>query len=158
MSMFICAHVSHSFIDSVFKFVDPDYSPSDQDILRCRVKTTGITEMDFSCDTFHFRWDELFAQQSLHIKCIYLLKCCTQPCGCGWTAFRAPQVDPVFWWHPLHPLLCLTECLWSGPGGRLLHCKQDTTLFSRKILPRHLQTCFKQHSQSHRWWKKCCSH
>ena len=35
------------FLDAVDRVRNPDYDPSEQDILRCRVKTTGIVETRF---------------------------------------------------------------------------------------------------------------
>jgi guanine nucleotide-binding protein G(i) subunit alpha len=33
----------NSYFDAIARIASPDYMPTDQDILRARVKTTGIT-------------------------------------------------------------------------------------------------------------------
>jgi guanine nucleotide-binding protein G(i) subunit alpha len=33
----------YSYFDAIARISNPDYMPTDQDILRARVKTTGIT-------------------------------------------------------------------------------------------------------------------
>ena len=38
----------------------PTYTPSDQDILHCRVKTNGIVEVHFSYKGLDFRYSLLF--------------------------------------------------------------------------------------------------
>ena len=37
------------------RFVNPKYTPTDQDILRCRLETCGVTESAYSTRNFHFR-------------------------------------------------------------------------------------------------------
>jgi hypothetical protein len=39
--------LSRSYFDNIKDISRPDYMPSDQDILRSRVKSTGITETTF---------------------------------------------------------------------------------------------------------------
>ena len=44
-----------SFFDAVDRLYDPSYIPDDADILRCRVKSTGITETTFHIGTLTYR-------------------------------------------------------------------------------------------------------
>ncbi|KAA6415288.1 MAG: guanine nucleotide-binding subunit alpha [Lasallia pustulata] len=37
------------FFDSISRIAQPDYLPTDQDIVRCRVQTTGTSETTFTC-------------------------------------------------------------------------------------------------------------
>jgi hypothetical protein len=46
-----------SYLDSLDRIGAPDYQPTEQDILRTRVKTTGIVETHFVFKNLHFRWD-----------------------------------------------------------------------------------------------------
>lgn len=53
-----------SYLDSLQRIGAPDYLPTEQDILRTRVKTTGIVETNFSFKNLNFR---------------YVLSCCVFP-------------------------------------------------------------------------------
>ena len=46
-----------SYLDSLDRLVSPDYVPSEQDVLRSRVKTTGIVETQFEHKELHFKWE-----------------------------------------------------------------------------------------------------
>lgn len=43
------------YFENIFKFADPEYLCSDTDILKGRIKTTGITETNFSIKNFKFK-------------------------------------------------------------------------------------------------------
>ena len=47
--------LTFSFLDSLERLGDASYTPSEQDILRTRVKTTGIVEIQFNFKKLHFR-------------------------------------------------------------------------------------------------------
>lgn len=44
-----------SFFDSVFRIAQPCYLPTDQDIIRCRVQTTGTSETNLTCNGISYR-------------------------------------------------------------------------------------------------------
>lgn len=44
-----------SYLDSLDRIGASDYQPTEQDILRTRVKTTGIVETHFTFKNLHFR-------------------------------------------------------------------------------------------------------
>lgn len=44
-----------SYLNEMDRICKPDYMPTEQDVLRSRVKTTGIIEEQFSCKELHFR-------------------------------------------------------------------------------------------------------
>ena len=45
----------HSFLDDLKRLGAKDYQPTEQDILRTRVKTTGIVEVHFSFKNLNFK-------------------------------------------------------------------------------------------------------
>ena len=47
--------VYHSFLDDLKRLGAKDYQPTEQDILRTRVKTTGIVEVHFSFKNLNFK-------------------------------------------------------------------------------------------------------
>jgi len=44
-----------SYFEAIDRIASPDYSPVDQDVLRSRVKTTGITETHFQVGELVYR-------------------------------------------------------------------------------------------------------
>lgn len=44
-----------SYLNEMDRICKSDYLPTEQDVLRSRVKTTGIIEEQFSCKELHFR-------------------------------------------------------------------------------------------------------
>lgn len=49
------SHISHSYLSDLERLVTPGYVPTEQDVLRSRVKTTGIIETQFSFKDLNFR-------------------------------------------------------------------------------------------------------
>lgn len=47
---------SHSYLNDLDRIAAANYVPNEQDILRARAKTTGITETEFDVDNVHFRY------------------------------------------------------------------------------------------------------
>lgn len=45
----------NSYFDAIDRISAPDYLPTDQDVLRSRVKTTGITETTFHIGDLTYR-------------------------------------------------------------------------------------------------------
>ena len=70
-----CAHNttnSHSYFDSIDRIAAPDYIPNDQDVLRSRVKTTGITETTFIIGDLTYRMFDVGGQRSERKKWIHV--------------------------------------------------------------------------------------
>ena len=55
--MFTRTHTpsTHSYLDSLDRIGDRRYVPTVHDILRTRVKSTGIVEYEFDYKSLHFR-------------------------------------------------------------------------------------------------------
>lgn len=47
---------SLSYLNDLERLIQPGYVPTEQDVLRSRVKTTGIIETQFSFKDLNFRW------------------------------------------------------------------------------------------------------
>jgi len=62
-----------SFLDSLSRIGTADYMPTEQDILRTRVKTTGIVEIQFDFKKLHFRYGTANVEMS-----VYLCEVCKQ--------------------------------------------------------------------------------
>ncbi|KAF9997875.1 hypothetical protein BGZ80_004820, partial [Entomortierella chlamydospora] len=59
------------FFDAVDRLYDPKYIPEDADIIRCRVKSTGITETLFHVGTLTYRMFDVGGQRSERKKWIH---------------------------------------------------------------------------------------
>ncbi|KAF9080062.1 Guanine nucleotide-binding protein alpha-2 subunit, partial [Mortierella sp. AM989] len=59
------------FFDSIDRVFMPGYTPDDADILRCRVKTTGITETTFYIGSLTYRMLDVGGQRSERKKWIH---------------------------------------------------------------------------------------
>lgn len=53
--MIACLFAFCSFLDDLDRLGAKDYQPTEQDILRTRVKTTGIVEVHFSFKNLNFK-------------------------------------------------------------------------------------------------------
>ena len=60
-----------SYFDNIARIASPDYMPNDQDVLRSRVKTTGITETTFIIGELTYRMFDVGGQRSERKKWIH---------------------------------------------------------------------------------------
>jgi len=63
------------FFQNIYRFIAPDYVPSDGDILRTRVRSTGIEEATFVFDKMTFRVVDVGGQRSERRKWIHCFDC-----------------------------------------------------------------------------------
>ena len=54
-TVYTCIFLFLSFLDDLDRLGAKDYQPTEQDILRTRVKTTGIVEVHFSFKNLNFK-------------------------------------------------------------------------------------------------------
>jgi len=52
------------FFQEIDRLATPSYIPSEQDVIRCRAKTTGIIETEFDIENVHFRLVDVGGQRS----------------------------------------------------------------------------------------------
>ena len=71
MNTNISTSLSSSYFDSIDNISRPDYIPTDQDVLRSRVKTTGITETTFLIGELTYRMFDVGGQRSERKKWIH---------------------------------------------------------------------------------------
>lgn len=63
--------IDSSYFDSIDRIAQPNYLPTDQDVLRSRVKTTGITETTFIIGDLTYRMFDVGGQRSERKKWIH---------------------------------------------------------------------------------------
>jgi len=66
-----CPNCAQMFLDRITEISSEQYLPSFQDILACRVSTTGIVETDFSCEDEKFRMLDVGGQKNERRKWIH---------------------------------------------------------------------------------------
>lgn len=59
------------YFNNLDRIIDKNYIPNDQDILRCRLKTTGITELQFTIDNITYKMLDVGGQRSERRKWIH---------------------------------------------------------------------------------------
>jgi guanine nucleotide-binding protein G(o) subunit alpha len=59
------------FLDALDRIGAPDYLPTEQDLLRTRIKTTGVVEVKFDLKGLHFRVFDVGGQRSERRKWIH---------------------------------------------------------------------------------------
>lgn len=59
------------YFDSIQRMAEPNYMPTDQDVLRSRVKTTGITETHFQIGELNYKLFDVGGQRSERKKWIH---------------------------------------------------------------------------------------
>ncbi|GAM21567.1 hypothetical protein SAMD00019534_047420, partial [Acytostelium subglobosum LB1] len=65
------------FFDNIDRYIKEDFIPTEQDVLRCRVKTTGIQESDFMFEKIRLKIVDVGGQRSQRRKWIHCFDCVT---------------------------------------------------------------------------------
>eukprot|EP00761_Pharyngomonas_kirbyi_P014571 gb/GECH01014601.1/.p1 GENE.gb/GECH01014601.1/~~gb/GECH01014601.1/.p1 ORF type:complete len:359 (+),score=84.59 gb/GECH01014601.1/:1-1077(+) len=60
------------FLDDIDRIASPEYQPSQQDVLRSRVKTVGIVETEFTIEGYKFRMVDVGGQRNERRKWIHV--------------------------------------------------------------------------------------
>lgn len=105
-----------SFLDDLDRLGSKDYQPTEQDILRTRVKTTGIVEVHFSFKNLNFKWVYVFDNIkyfSLNTNLQFIL---LQIVWRWWSAIRKEKMDSLLRrCHGDHILCCHVRVRSSAP-------------------------------------------
>merc|ERR1712032_857631 len=65
------------FFNDIERIGDNNYLPTNQDVLRCRVRSTGIDEVEFELDGLEFKMLDVGGQRSERRKWIHCFDCVT---------------------------------------------------------------------------------
>ncbi|KAK6470432.1 guanine nucleotide-binding protein G(t) subunit alpha-2 [Huso huso] len=133
------------YLNQLDRITKADYLPNEQDVLRSRVKTTGIIEEQFSYKDVHFRMFDVGGQRSERKKWIHCFEGVTCIIFCGaLSAYDMVLVedDEV---NRMHESLHLFNSIcnhkfFAATSIVLFLNKKD--LFEEKVKKTHLSICF----------------
>lgn len=139
------------FLDSLDRISVPSYTPTVQDILRTRVKTTGIVEIQFDFKKLHFRLFDVGGQRSERKKWIHCFEDVTAIIFC----VAMSEYDQVLLedetTNRLHESLKLFDSVcnnkWFTETSIILFLNKKD-LFREKIKNSPLTLCFPEYSGS----------
>ncbi|XP_056116940.1 guanine nucleotide-binding protein G(t) subunit alpha-2 [Rhinichthys klamathensis goyatoka] len=133
------------YLAEMDRICKPDYLPTEQDVLRSRVKTTGIIEEQFGCKELHFRMFDVGGQRSERKKWIHCFEGVTCIIFCGaLSAYDMVLVedDEVNRMHEsLHLFNSICNHRFFATTSIVLFLNKKD-LFSEKIKKVHLSICF----------------
>lgn len=132
-------------MDSLARLGKRDYMPTEQDILRTRVKTTGIIEIDFSYKGFNFKILDVGGQRSERRKWMHCFENVTAILFCVAMSEYDQRLHEDDETNRMHESLTLFESVcnnsfFSETCIILLLNKKD--LFKQKIHKSPLSSCF----------------
>ncbi|XP_026222913.1 guanine nucleotide-binding protein G(t) subunit alpha-2 isoform X1 [Anabas testudineus] len=133
------------YLNEMDRICKPDYLPTEQDVLRSRVKTTGIIEEQFACKELHFRMFDVGGQRSERKKWIHCFEGVTCIIFCGaLSAYDMVLVedDEVNRMHEsLHLFNSICNHRFFALTSIVLFLNKKD-LFEEKIKKVHLSICF----------------
>ncbi|KAG9353066.1 hypothetical protein AGOR_G00156620 [Albula goreensis] len=133
------------YLNELERITKPDYLPTEQDVLRSRVKTTGIIEEQFSCKELNFRMFDVGGQRSERKKWIHCFEGVTCIIFCGaLSAYDMVLVedDEVNRMHEsLHLFNSICNHKFFATTSIVLFLNKKD-LFEEKIKKVHLSICF----------------
>jgi len=133
------------FLSDVKRFAQPNYVPTDEDILRVRVKTTGISEIDFTVAGNRFKMIDVGGQRSERRKWIHCFEDVTALIFCvSLSEYDQKLVENTFV-NRMHESLRLFQdtctCRFLAETPIILFFNKKD-LFEKKIQQASLQDCF----------------
>lgn len=133
------------FFSNVDRFMDPDYLPTEQDVLRARVRTTGIEEAIFDFDDISFRMLDVGGQRSERRKWIHCFDCVTAVIFCASMSEYDQTLREDDSQNRMKESLLLFDEICNSPWFRdtaFILFLNKTDLFREKIQRVDLSVCF----------------
>lgn len=140
-SFYLC----YSYFDSIDRISKDNYLPTDQDVLRSRVKTTGITETSFNIGDLVYRMFDVGGQRSERKKWIH----CFENVTAIIFMVAISEYDQVLIEdesiNRMQEALTLFDSIcnsrWFGKTSTILFLNK-TDIFKQKLLHSPLSDCF----------------
>jgi len=137
------------YFDSVDRLIAPDYTVSQEDVLRSRTKTTGIIETEFDVQGTHFRMVDVGGQRSERKKWMYCFQDVTAVIFCVALSeydLKLYEDDTTNRMHEslkLFKEICNTK--WFANTSMILFLNKKD-LFGEKIKKVNLSVCFPEYT------------
>jgi len=137
------------YFDSVDRLVAPDYTVSQEDVLRSRTKTTGIIETEFDVQGTHFRMVDVGGQRSERKKWMYCFQDVTAVIFCVAMSeydLKLYEDDTTNRMHEslkLFKEICNTK--WFASTSMILFLNKKD-IFAEKIKKIDLNVCFPEYT------------
>jgi len=137
------------FFDNVHRFLDPSYVPTEQDILRVRVRTTGIEEAVFNFEDMHFRMLDVGGQRSERRKWIHCFDSVTAVIFCSSLVEYDQTLREDDTQNRMKESLLLFDEICNSPWFRdtaVILFLNKTDLFKEKATKVDLNVCFPEYT------------
>lgn len=137
------------FFDNIDRFIEPNYVPSTQDVLRARVRTTGIEEAQFTFEDLSFTMLDVGGQRSERRKWIHCFDAVTACIFCVSLSEYDQMLREDETINRMKESLALFEevsnVLWFKTTPFVLFLNK-TDLFREKIKRKPLTICFNDYT------------
>ncbi|XP_070764087.1 guanine nucleotide binding protein (G protein), alpha activating activity polypeptide O, a isoform X5 [Enoplosus armatus] len=137
------------YLDSLDRIGAADYQPTEQDILRTRVKTTGIVETHFTFKNLHFRLFDVGGQRSERKKWIHCFEDVTAIIFCVALSGYDQVLHEDETTNRMHESLKLFDSIcnnnWFKDTSIILFLNKKD-LFENKISKSPLSICFPEYT------------
>jgi len=137
------------YFDSIDRLIAPDYTVSQEDVLRSRTKTTGIIETEFDVQDTHFRMVDVGGQRSERKKWMYCFQDVTAVIFCVAMSeydLKLYEDDTTNRMHEslkLFKEICNTK--WFANTSMILFLNKKD-IFEEKIKKIDLNVCFPEYT------------
>eukprot|EP01118_Nematostelium_gracile_P011151 TRINITY_DN3919_c0_g1_i2.p1 TRINITY_DN3919_c0_g1~~TRINITY_DN3919_c0_g1_i2.p1 ORF type:complete len:214 (+),score=48.34 TRINITY_DN3919_c0_g1_i2:511-1152(+) len=137
------------FFNSIDRFISPSYIPTEQDVLRARIRSTGIEEAEFVFEHVPFRILDVGGQRSERRKWIHCFDCITAVIFCVALSEYDLYLREDETQNRMKESLMLFQEIFDSPWFRkvpfiIFFNKVD--LFKEKIARIDLKICFPNYS------------
>ncbi|XP_063043938.1 guanine nucleotide-binding protein G(o) subunit alpha-like [Engraulis encrasicolus] len=137
------------YLDSLQRIGSPEYLPTEQDILRTRVKTTGIVETHFSFKNLNFRLFDVGGQRSERKKWIHCFEDVTAIIFCVAMSGYDQMLHEDETTNRMHESLQLFDSICNNKffvDTSIILFLNKKDLFQEKITKSPLSICFPEYT------------
>ncbi|KAL2089083.1 hypothetical protein ACEWY4_015982 [Coilia grayii] len=139
------------YLDSLQRIGSPEYLPTEQDILRTRVKTTGIVETHFTFKNLNFRLFDVGGQRSERKKWIHCFEDVTAIIFCVALSGYDQMLHEDETTNRMHESLLLFDSICNNKffvDTSIILFLNKKDLFAEKIQKSPLTICFPEYTGS----------